>query len=87
MDHVHPDCVTMTVPSGYQLPVRGFGKIWCEEELWNPVGWPAETEVAVNLLVQPMQSGVLMRVPLSSMTYLIALDYRAVRGLTLMTAP
>jgi hypothetical protein len=86
MDHVPPDCAGMAVPSGYQLPVRGFGKIWCEEELWDLVGWPAEDETSVELLIQPTQTGLLMKVS-GPMSYLIALDYRAVYGITMMTTP
>jgi len=85
---VHPDCAGMTVPTGYQLPVRGFGKIWCVNDLWDPVGWPSEYEAAVTLLVQPMQTGLLLKVAGPVPTgYLVALDYRAVRGWTMTTTP
>jgi hypothetical protein len=71
---VHPDCAGMTVPSGYQLPVRGFGKVWCTEDLVDEVGWPSQPEVQVNLLVQPMEVGWLIKVsnPLGT-SYLVAL--------------
>ncbi len=84
---VHPDCDGMTPPDGYQLPIRGFGKIWCAAGLWEPVGWPVENEIAVTLFIQPMQTGLLMKVSGPPTGYLVALDYRAVRGWTMMTAP
>jgi len=85
--NVHPDCDSMTTPVGYQLPIRGFGKVWCVNELWDPVGWPADNEAAVTLLVQPMQTGLLMKVSGSYIEYLVALDYQAVRGWTTMVGP
>ncbi len=84
---VHPDCDGMTTPVGYQMPIRGFGKVWCVNELWDPVGWPADNEAPVTLLVQPMQTGLLMKVSDSYIEYLVALDYRAVRGWTTMVGP
>ncbi|MFQ6099741.1 MAG: hypothetical protein ACE5OS_00695 [Anaerolineae bacterium] len=85
--NVHPDCDGMAAPDGYQPPIRGFGKVWCVNELWDSVGWPAENEIAVTLLVQPMQTGLLMKVSGSPTGYLIALDYQAVWGWTMMIAP
>jgi hypothetical protein len=87
-DVIPPACAGMTVPAGYQLPVRGFGKVWCANSLVNPVGWPAVGEVAVNLFVQPMQTGQLLKVtgPIP-IFYLIALDYRGVLGVTQMVSP
>ncbi len=87
-DEVPPGCAAMTVPTGYQLPIRGFGKIWCENNLVDAVGWPAMHEAAVSLRIQPMQTGLLLKVsgPISP-GYLIALDYRAVYAVTQMAAP
>ena len=84
---VHPDCAGMTPPAGYQLPIRGFGKVWCVNELEGQVGWPAGTETAATLLVQPMQTGLLLKVSLPTQGYLVALDYRAVWAVTMMTSP
>jgi hypothetical protein len=83
-----PACAAMTVPAGYQLPVRGFGRVWCTNSLVNQVGWPSVHEVAVNLLVQPMQTGLLLKMtgPIP-IFYLIALDYRGVLGVTMMVSP
>jgi len=86
--HIHPDCAGMTVPSGYQLPVRGFGKVWCVNDLVDEVGWPSWNEEQATLLVQPMQTGLLLKVSNTTFTsYLVALDYQAVYAVTLMTSP
>jgi hypothetical protein len=85
--NVHPDCDGMTAPDGYQLPIRGFGKVWCIGELWEQVGWPADSETPVTLLVQPMQTGLLMKESGAYLEYLIAVDFQESRGWTRMVAP
>jgi len=82
-----PACAAMTVPSGYQMPRRGFGRIWCTNSLWDPIGWPNVAEEAVSLRIQPMQTGLLLQVIRPAGGYLIALDYRAVYAITRMVAP
>lgn len=62
MPEVHPDCAHMPPPAGYQLPIRGFGKVWCESGLWDQIGWPEAHEQAAELLVQPTERGLLVRV-------------------------
>ncbi len=81
---IPPACASMTPPAGYQLPIRGFGKVWCNNSLVGSVGWPAQAEEGVSLIVQPMQTGLLLKVIRSTGGYLIALDYRAVWGVTIM---
>jgi len=68
-----PDCDEMTPPEGYQLPVRGFGKIWCEEELVDEIGWPDDGEWQVDLLIQPTENGLLMKAAGTYATYVLAL--------------
>ncbi len=87
MPEVHPDCAGTAPPAGYQLPIRGFGKVWCENRLWEWVGWPAEHETEATLLIQPTEYGLLMRATTTHVGYLLALDYRAMRGVTTMVAP
>jgi len=79
---VHPDCDGMAPPApGLFVPVRGFGRVWCVNELWDVIGWPFVPEQAATLRVQPMGRGVLMRVTLpGGERYLVALDYAAVYG-------
>jgi hypothetical protein len=88
---VHPDCASMTAPTGYQLPVRGFGKVWCENGLWasDRLGWPRDREWAVSLLLQPTQNGWLIRVidyP-DGYDYVFALDLMAQRWASIAVAP
>jgi hypothetical protein len=63
MPAVHPDCASMSVLPGYRLPVRGFGRAWCENSLWedSELGWPTDAESGVILVIQPTCNGVLMR--------------------------
>ncbi|MDW8102959.1 MAG: NBR1-Ig-like domain-containing protein [Anaerolineae bacterium] len=88
---LHPVCARMSVPSGFQLPIRGFGKVWCENGLWasDRVGWPREREWGVNLLIQPTERGWLIRVrdyP-DGYHYLFALDFSAKRWVSTAFRP
>ena len=76
MPEVPPDCADMPVPDGYLIPIRGFSKLWCEQELWTTIGWPSESEVAITFRVQQTEHGRLMRFgdPLIN-TYVVAWDY------------
>jgi hypothetical protein len=84
---VHPDCAGMSVPEGYQLPVRGFGKVWCVHDLEGPVGWPNTAETAVELRVQPTARGLLLETSGATIDYWIALDFDALRAWTIMVTP
>ena len=83
-----PDaCKTMTAPTGYQLPVRGFGKVWCANEYWETIGWPALPESAVTVTVQDTDGGLLMKIAgAPAGTYFVAMDFDAQRA-TLTMAP
>ncbi len=77
-----PDaCDEMTPPEGYVLPKRGFGKVWCEHELWETLGWPESSEGSVTLTIQSTDRGVLMSVPIASETYLVAIDFETGMGM------
>jgi hypothetical protein len=84
---IHPDCAGMTPPSGYQMPVRGFGKVWCVNHLKDDVGWPTDGEVQVNLYVQPTEYGLLMKVTGTYVGRLVALHYPAMRAVTQFISP
>jgi hypothetical protein len=84
---IHPSCAGMTPPTGYQMPIRGFGKVWCYNDLEDDIGWPDQAEVQVDLYVQPTQNGLLIQVTGSNVGYLIAMDYRAVRAVTQFISP
>lgn len=71
--HTPPGCADMSVPDGYQLPERGFGKVWCQNELVDEIGWPDEPESPADILAQPTENGLLMRADGPNNTYLLAL--------------
>jgi hypothetical protein len=77
----------MVAPSGYQPPVRGFGKVWCVNDLEDDVGWPSTAETQVTLYVQPTQYGLLMKVTGTYVGRLIALHYPAMRAVTQFISP
>jgi RNA polymerase sigma-70 factor (ECF subfamily) len=81
---IYPKCAQMTPPAGYQLPIRGFGKVWCVNGLWRPIGWPNQRELGNTLLVQPTETGMLMQVPASGVTYLVVLDYRGMWAVSVL---
>jgi hypothetical protein len=84
---IHDDCASMSPPtSAYQMPVRGFGKVWCVNDLEDDVGWPTDAEAQVNLYVQPTQYGLLIKVT-GAYGRLIALHYPAVRAVTKFISP
>lgn len=73
-----PACSTLTPPTGYLVPVRGFGKLWCTYSWSNTLGWPDQAESAVTLTVQPVDSGVLMKVVgLPGGTFWVAMDFNS----------
>ena len=81
---IYPKCAQMTPPTGYQLPIRGFGKVWCVNGLWDPIGWPNQRELGNTLLVQPTATGLLLQVPSSGVTYLVVLDYRGMWAVSVL---
>ncbi|MGC9399307.1 MAG: NBR1-Ig-like domain-containing protein [Anaerolineae bacterium] len=88
MPETRPACAGMTVPDGYLMPIRGFGKLWCDGELWESIGWPREPEIGLNFLVQPTEGGRLMRFgdPLLN-TYVVVWDYDSNEALVQMNPP
>ncbi|HEX9118166.1 MAG TPA: hypothetical protein VGA61_19030 [Anaerolineae bacterium] len=86
---VLPACVPLQPPAGYLMPVRGFGKVWCTNNLVNVIGWPKNQETAARLLVQTTRTGLLLRIsaPDQNAGYLAALDYRAARAVTTNVGP
>ncbi len=86
---VLPACTADVPPPGFVLPVRGFGKIWCADNLAGVVGWPNQQETAASLLLQPARQGLLMKVtaPDQGRGYAIALDYGSARALAIPFTP
>jgi hypothetical protein len=85
---IHPSCSSMSPPSStYRMPVRGFGKVWCVNDLEDDVGWPTEAEAQVDLYVQPTEYGLLMKVTGAYVGRLVALHYPAMRAVTRFISP
>ncbi len=81
-----PACSNLVVPQGYILPIRGFGKVWCDHQLYNTIGWPQQPEVGMTFLIQPMENGVLMRVKSGFATpYAIALEANSTHALVIQS--
>ena len=88
MPEIPPACSSLTVPDGYQMPIRGFGKVWCDQQLYNSIGWPDAHEAGVTLLIQPMERGVLMSVESGYPTpYHIALESGSTHALMTLGTP
>jgi hypothetical protein len=59
-----PNCDYPAAGSGLQVPVRGFGGVWCEQELWADelLGFATGPEEAVSgNLVQSFDNGYILR--------------------------
>ncbi|MBN1815460.1 MAG: hypothetical protein JXA14_26745 [Anaerolineae bacterium] len=85
---IHPDCSSMSPPtSAYVMPVRGFGKVWCVNNLEDDVGWPTGAEGQVDLYVQPTEYGLLIKVTGTYVGRLVALHYPAMRAVTKFISP
>lgn len=70
---VHPDCQDM-IPeqdenppedqSKYlQIPIRGFGKVWCENQWWERIGFGLGWERGVEITVREGENGLYISVP------------------------
>ncbi len=72
LPEIPPACSGMTVPTGYVMPIRGFGKAWCDHQLYNSIGWPQIAETGLNVLIQPTERGLLLQAGVASGTVYIA---------------
>lgn len=52
---------SITPPTGYQQPIRGFGKVWREEEnVREEIGWATGKEQGFGGFIQPYERGILL---------------------------
>lgn len=52
---------TITPPSGYQQPIRGFGKVWrAHEAVREKIGWAINKEHGFGGFVHPFERGILV---------------------------
>ncbi len=63
MAEIPPSCAGLSPPSGLQIPIRGFGKVWCDHSLHTLIGFGYESEKAADLLVQETERGLYLSVP------------------------
>ncbi len=72
-------CAGLTPPQGHLVPTRGFGEVWCTQSLWISIGWPQEPAIAVRLMVQETQDGLLLEARKATGRtddfYLVAIDF------------
>jgi hypothetical protein len=70
-----------TPPPGLYEPVRGFGKVWREEQgVRDALGWAVEPEAPVPILLQQFENGWLMKAQ-GGTAWLLFNDGKAYSGL------
>jgi hypothetical protein len=63
MLEIPPSCAGLTPPTGLQIPIRGFGKVWCDNNLYDRIGFGHGSEKAVDLLIQEAERGLYISLP------------------------
>ncbi len=63
MPEIPPSCAGLTPPMGLEMPVRGFGKVWCDNSLYDLIGFGLGSEKAVDLFVQEAERGLYISLP------------------------
>jgi hypothetical protein len=82
-----PACAPLVAPPGYVDPTHGIGKIWCEESLWNTIGWPEEAPRPATLALQGGPANLLVEITTAvGLPYLVAIDLET-RNATVYQTP
>ncbi|MFQ5885640.1 MAG: hypothetical protein ACE5II_00230 [Anaerolineae bacterium] len=63
MPEIPPSCAGLTPPAGLQIPIRGFGKVWCDNSLYDLIGFGHGSEKAVDLFIQEAERGLYISLP------------------------
>jgi hypothetical protein len=63
MPEIPSACAGLTPPDQLEIPVRGFGKIWCENSLHQSIGFGYGSEQGGNLLIQDTEGGLYLGLP------------------------
>ncbi len=80
-------CAPIIPPAGYTVPLRAIGKVWCEQSLWNSVGWPDAEAQPATLSLQGSRSSLLIEIIVgSAQPTMVAIDLEARAG-TVYQAP
>jgi len=60
------------------MPSRCIGWLWCDQSLWNSVGWPQDEAETVTLVAQGERNQLLLQIiSQTAGTYLVAIDLDA----------
>ncbi len=71
-------CAPLVPPPGHSMPSRCIGWLWCEQSMWNSVGWPQDGAETVTLVAQGERNRLLLQIiSQSAGTYLVAIDLDA----------
>jgi hypothetical protein len=63
MPEIPPACAGLTPPTELEIPIRGFGKIWCDNSLHEHIGFSYGSEQGGDLLIQDTERGLYLRLP------------------------
>ncbi len=71
-------CAPLVPPPGHTMPSRRIGWLWCDQSLWNSVGWPQDEAETVTLVAQGERNQLLLQIiSQTAGTYLVAIDLDA----------
>lgn len=79
MSEVPLACAALSPPEKALMPTDALGKVWCENSLWNVIGWPSEPAMPAVITAQETSNGLLLEIttlPLRSISVIIDLETR-----------
>ena len=80
-------CAPLVPPPGHTMPTQSIGGLWCQQSLWNSIGWPVADAEEGTLVVQGDRNRLLVRLSNDTTgTYLLAIDLDA-RAATVYQTP
>jgi photosystem II stability/assembly factor-like uncharacterized protein/DNA-binding beta-propeller fold protein YncE len=63
MPEIPPSCAALTPPTGLEIPIRGFGRAWCDNGLNDRIGFGYGSEQGGGLLIQETERGLYLSLP------------------------
>jgi photosystem II stability/assembly factor-like uncharacterized protein/DNA-binding beta-propeller fold protein YncE len=63
MPEIPSACAGLTPPAWLEIPVRGFGKVWCDNGLYERIGFGYGSEQGDDLLIQEADQGLYLGLP------------------------
>jgi Tol biopolymer transport system component len=73
-DSSMPESAGLTPPSGQIEPIRGFGKVWREQNLRDDLGWATIEEQAGDATYQNFANGQMIHITQTDDTYIFLMD-------------